>query len=165
MWPMNEAEYSCAFIWLWWFAIKNIATVQAPVEQGNISIFPRWFHNFSCLSTRWGRRAGQGAGLLMASDCVSSPTKNCSRMDSLLWPMYDVIQLVPIHSWRIVHDRVVNTLPSVVCQRYIWYFGVFVSKLISTSTSWNNPLIIGICRARQCRETYFSISAVQCIQC
>ena len=36
-----EAEYCCAFIWLWWFAIGNFAVVQAPVELTNISIFPR----------------------------------------------------------------------------------------------------------------------------
>ena len=40
-----EAEYSCAFIWLWRIAIVDLAAVQAPVEQKNISIFPRWSHD------------------------------------------------------------------------------------------------------------------------
>ena len=39
---MSEAEYSCVFIWLWWFAIGYFAAVQAPVEENNIWIFPRW---------------------------------------------------------------------------------------------------------------------------
>ena len=28
---INEAEYSCAFIWLWWLAIGNFVALQAPV--------------------------------------------------------------------------------------------------------------------------------------
>ena len=39
---ITEAKYSCATIELRWFAIGNFAAVQAPVEEKNISIFPRW---------------------------------------------------------------------------------------------------------------------------
>ena len=39
-----------------------------------------------------------------------------------------------------------------------------VSKMISTSTSWNNPFIIGVCRARQLTEKYFRVPIVQYIR-
>ena len=69
---MNEAEYSCAFIWLWWFAIRDFAAVWAHVELKNISVRLVTWRSFltSRAQALAGEGAGQGAELLVASDCV-----------------------------------------------------------------------------------------------